>query len=184
MSKTRLPKKKKPILAAVLSFVFGPLGFFYIGWRYAVCALFIMAVFLTVLAVVDYPYPHWMQYLVVAVMAWKAYTVVEVRNALIEAKENGQVQFLDSFRCASLAMSDLLVGIGQFYAGAAGLYIAARLFLDGKVFGGLFMLVLGTGGLVWIAGTVFMFLAIAIDAASAALFGRSENIFTHKNSSL
>lgn len=71
MSKTR-----RPILAALLALVFGPLGFFYFGWRHGVAFLLtaLMAVGVFFLAVSIVPdIPAWVHLAVNAVLAWIAY---------------------------------------------------------------------------------------------------------------
>ena len=73
-----------------------------------------------------------------------------------------------------MAMSDLLVGIGMFYAGTIGLYGAARLVLEGRVLRGLLLLLLGTPLLVWIASLVFGLIAVGIDSIFAS---KMENLF-------
>jgi hypothetical protein len=166
-------KKKSPILAAVLSFFFGPLGYLYIGWRYAVLALFVFIAFVIVLSVTNFPIPTWMKYVILAVLAWKGFTIVSVRNALIDSQDE-HVSALNTFPVAAMAMSDLLVGFGIFYAGAIGLYATAILILKGSVLKGLLLLFLGTPFLVWIASVAFGFLAMGIDAIFAS---KMENIF-------
>jgi hypothetical protein len=41
--------KKSPLIAAVAPFLLGPLGYFYLGWRYGVLAPIALAVFTTLL---------------------------------------------------------------------------------------------------------------------------------------
>jgi hypothetical protein len=166
-------QKKSPVLAAVLSFVLGPLGYLYIGWRYAVMGLVVFAVFQFVLAITDLPFPHWVGYVVVAVYAWKAFTICSVKNHLIETNDKDCI-LLDTFPAAAMAMSDLLVGVGMFYGGAMGLYVTTRLLLAGNVFHGLSALLLGTPALVWVGSLVFGFVALGIDAVFT---GGAENLF-------
>lgn len=156
-----------------MSFVFGPLGYLYIGWRYAVLALVIFVIFVFVLTVTNFPIPVWMKNVILAVFAWKAFTIVSVRNALIDSQDE-HVPALNTFPVAAMATSDLLVGVGMFYAGAIGLYAAAMMILEGSVFRGLLVLLLGTPSLVWIASLVFSFIAMGIDAIFVS---RMENLF-------
>ena len=166
-------RRKNPFVAAVLSFVFGPLGWLYIGWRYAVLALAVVAVFVLVLTAINFPIPSWMKYVILLVFAWKAFTIVSVRNALIDA-EGQDVLALNTFPIAAMAMSDLLVGIGMFYAGAIGLYVAGRLVLEGSVLRGLLVVLIGTPVLVLVAGLVFLPIAMGIDFIFAP---KMKNIF-------
>jgi hypothetical protein len=171
-SKSCVMKKKSPTLAAVLSLVFGPLGYLYIGWRYAVMALAVFLIFVFVLMVTDFLIPE-MRFVTLGILAWKAFIICSVRNQLIETGDE-DIAILNSFPVAAMAMSDLLVGMGRGYAVAVGLYVTVRLLLDGSVLNGLFLLLLGTPALVWIASIVFGFIALGIDA----LFAKGgENLF-------
>lgn len=165
--------RKNPFVAAILSFVFGPLGYLYIGWRYAVLAAAVLAIFVFILEAINFPIPAWMKYVILVVFAWKASTIVSVRNELIDA-ENEDVHALNTFPFAAMAMSDLLVGVGTFYAGAIGLYAAARLLLEGGLLRGLLVLLVGTPLLVWIASLVFGLIAMGIDAIFVS---KMKNIF-------
>jgi len=156
-------RPKRPLLAALLSFLFGPFGYLYIGWRYAVMAAVMWFVFVGVLVAADVPMPPALKLVVFAVFAWKAFTICQVRNHLIENGDD-HVRFLDTFWCATLAMTDLLVGIAMFYAAALGLLTTVHLMLGGRVGGGLFMLLLGTPALVRIASMVFGLIATGMDA--------------------
>jgi hypothetical protein len=73
-------RSKSPALAAVLSLFFGPLGYLYVGWRYGVMAVGAFVLFVLVLSVAHFPLPRWMKYVILPVLAWKAFTVCSVRN--------------------------------------------------------------------------------------------------------
>jgi hypothetical protein len=75
-------------------------------------AVAMFLVFVLVLSVADRSLPRWMRYVILPVLAWKAF-ICSVRNALIEA-----AKALNSFPIAAMAMSDLLVRVGMVYAGA------------------------------------------------------------------
>jgi hypothetical protein len=166
-------RRKSPALAAALSFVLGPVGYLYIGWRYAIMALAVFLTFVFVLTAIHFPVPPWMGLVIMAVFAWKAFTICSVWNHLIETDDE-EALVLNSFPVAAMVLSDLLVGVAMFYAGALGLYVAATLFLAGSVLRGLLVLLIGTPCLVWIARMVFGFIALGIDA----LFARgAENLF-------
>jgi hypothetical protein len=166
-------RTKNPVVAAILSFIFGPLGYLYLGWRYTIIAFVVFGIFVLVLTIIDFPIPGWMKFVTLAVLAWKAFTICSVRNRMIENEDNN-IAILNTFPIAAMAMSDLLVGMAMGYAGAIGIYAAAILFLEGSPFRGLFALLIGTPVLVWIATIVFGFVAMGLDA----LFVRSaENFF-------
>ncbi len=80
-------RKKSPILAAILGFLFGPLGYLYIGWRYAIVALCVFLLFIFVLTVTNFPIPALIKYVILAVFAWKGFTIVTVRNELIDSQD-------------------------------------------------------------------------------------------------
>ncbi|MBD3339727.1 MAG: hypothetical protein GF353_11500 [Candidatus Lokiarchaeota archaeon] len=154
--------KKKPIVAAILGFFFGPIGFLYIGWRHAVCTFAIWTIFILVLGIVNMPLPTWITWLINFVFAWKGYTICSVRNELI-TNQDPSVKALQSFPIAAMAASDLLVGIGQFYAGVLGFFGSLFLFSNREILKGLLVLFLGTPFMVWIAGFIFGIIAMGID---------------------
>lgn len=166
-----MPKKKNPMIGAILGF-FAPPGYLYLGWRYAVAALLIWVVFGVVLAFLGFTIPGWMKYLIGVVFAWKAYKIVEVRNILIEEKSE-DVRLLNSFQFAYLAMTDLLIGIAMFYAGAVTLYIGVSRLLEGEIIKGLITLIIGTPGAVWLASLIFGFITMLMDSLSALIVGGS-----------
>ncbi|PIU61852.1 MAG: hypothetical protein COS84_10825 [Armatimonadetes bacterium CG07_land_8_20_14_0_80_40_9] len=178
-------KKKNPIIAAVLSFVFGPFGYLYIGWKYFIMAFVMFAVFIAVLiltnldpAVLLPDTRRWLKFPLLMVLAWKAYTICSVRNALIDAKDEN-VNALNSFPIVAMAMSDLLVGIGMVYAAAIGIYVSVKMFLIGNLVKGFLYLIIGTPVLVWIASLAFGLIAMGIDA----LFAKgAENVFRKRYS--
>jgi len=159
-------RKKSPAIAAVLGLFFGPLGYLYVGWRYGVMAVAVFLVFVLVLSVADLPLPRWIKYVILPVLAWKAFTICSVRNALIDAGDD-DARALDTFPVAAMAMSDLLVGVGMVTAGALGLYVSAVMLFEGRVVKGLLTLLVGTPVLVWLAMMVFGFIAVGIDAVFA-----------------
>jgi len=165
--------KKNPIVAFILGVIFGPLGYLYIGWRYALLAFGVILVFTLVINVAGFPLPVWVPYVVLFVFGYKAHTICSARNELVERGEFDQVQNLNSFPFAVMAMSDLLVGIGLFYAAILGLWVSVLLILDGSVLAGLAMLFIGTPILVWISSLVFGLIALGVDS----LAGGDENIF-------
>lgn len=166
-------KKKSPILAGILGFVFGPLGYLYIGWRYAISATVVFLIFIFVVVVTGFPIPSWMKYIILAMLAYKGFTIVSVMNNLVDSHDE-HVSALNTFPFAVMAMSDLLVGIGMFYAGAIGIYAAVIQIIEGKIFMGLIVLLLGTPLFVWVASLVFGLIAMGIDAVFAS---KMENIF-------
>jgi hypothetical protein len=177
--RTRLPRKKSPVIAAILGFVLGPIGYLYIGWKYAVMSIVVYAIFMFVLMVADFDpvsmpaIRPWIRFPLMIVYAWKAYAICRVRNTLIDSKDELSISF-NSFPLAALAMTDLMIGLAMFYAGSIGLFVSVHLFLNAQVIKGVLMLLVGTPALVWISSIVFGFVAGLIDL----LFVRGiDNIF-------
>jgi hypothetical protein len=177
-----MPKKKSPTAGAILGFIFGPFGYIYIGWKYALMGVAVYTVFFLILMPLDLdpailrtlPGGRFMVHLPLAIVfAWKAYTICSLRNALIEA-EDERATMLNTFSVAGMAMTDLLVGIAIIYAGALGIYLSVITFLGGNLVKSLVYLAIGTPVLVWIASIVFGFIAAGIDI----LFAKgAENFF-------
>ncbi len=161
------------MLAAILGFVFGPFGYLCIGWRYAVMAFSVFATFVLVIGLPAFPIPSWIKYIILPVVSWKAWTIVSVRNTLLDT-DSETAEKLNTFPVAAMAMSDLLVGVGMFYAGALGLYAGVTLALEGAVVKGALMIVVGTPLAVWLASLVFGIIAFGIDTVFAPSM---ENLF-------
>jgi MFS family permease len=166
-------KKKNPILAAILGFILGPIGFIYIGWRYMIMGLLIFIIFAITMALVDFPIPSWMKYIILLVTAWKAWTIVTLWNTLIDCNEE-MIHNLHRFPFAAMAMSDLLVGIAMFYAGAITLYAGVISLYRGHIISGLLLIFIATPLFIWLANLIFSLIAMAIDAIFAH---EMENIF-------
>lgn len=167
-----MPKKKNPWIAAILSLILGPLGYLYIGWRYALLGIVILLLFVGVLMVVDFDpavmpgIRSWIKYPLLFVFAWKAHSICTVRNGLIDAQDE-KAKMIGAFPFAAMAMTDLLVGLAMFYAGALGLYASAVMLSEGRIVKGLLTLLVGTPALVWIATMMFGFIAVGVDAVFA-----------------
>ena len=89
-----------------------------------------MFLFTFVLVIGGFAVPDWFRYIVLLIFAWKAFTICQVRNSLIDA-EDEDAKALNTFTFAAFAMSDLLVGTGTVYAGIVGLYIGVTTLLSG-----------------------------------------------------
>jgi len=164
---------KNPVIAAVLALIFGPLGYLYINWRYAITSFVIFFIFTAVIVAVNLPIPDWIKLVILPVLAWKAYTICAVYNAMLET-EDENINSFRSFPIAVFAMTDLLIGIALAYAVSIGLYIGVHLLINGNILKGIAMVILGTPLLAWVANLVFGFIAVAIDAIFQT---KAENIF-------
>jgi hypothetical protein len=157
----------------MLSFVFGPFGYLYVGWRYAVMTLAVFVLYFLVLALAGFTLPEWMKYIILPVLAWKAFRICSIRNAMLESGDD-QAKVMNTFPIAAMAMADLLVGLGMVTAGALGLYVSGLMFMDGRIVRGLTTLIIGTPALVCITTLVFGLIA---DAINALFFIGAENVF-------
>ncbi len=68
-------KRKEPKVAGALALVLGPLGFLYLGWRYALAA---SVLFVGVILVVGFmlPVPSWLMWINLPVFAAIAYSIL------------------------------------------------------------------------------------------------------------
>ena len=124
--------------------------------------------------------PTWMKYVIMLVFISKAFTITTTRNQLIEhGNEDGKeyLKFLDSFTGATMAMTDMLVGMGMYYAIAICLYVSAGFLFGGQIFKGLLMLFIGTPIFFYITQLVFGAIAMGIDAIAAK---GAKNIYLNK----
>jgi hypothetical protein len=177
-----MPRRKSPVVAAALSFVFGPLGYFYLGWRYGLLAPITLVAFATLLDLggslllgVDLIWAtrSWIWFPVHCAFASKAYRVASVRNELIEAGD-ANVFALSSFSVAAMAMADLLAGLGMFVGIGLGLFLGLKLFMAGSILRGLLMLIVGTPVLAGIGTFLFGLVAMGIELV---FYRRVENVF-------
>lgn len=177
-----MPGRKSPAIAAAVSFVFGPLGYFYLGWRYGVLAPITLALFTTLLDLIGslllgvdliWATRSWIWGPVLCAFAYKAHRVAAVRNELIEAGDPN-VAALNSFPMAAMAMADLLTGLGMFVGIALGLVLSGKLFIGGRLLRAILMLVVGTPILAGIAAFFFGLVAMGIQAV---FHRKMENLF-------
>ena len=129
-------KKRNPMLAAVLILFLGPIGFVFVGWRYALLAFILLLFFASVLTVVGFPAPWWIKYFILPALAYKGYKIVSFRNNLISDGDQ-DVRYLNTFCGATIAMSDALVLIAVIYCLVVGIFASFKMLLAGVVFSGL-----------------------------------------------
>lgn len=161
-------KKKNPNIAAILSLIFGPFGYIYIGWKYFIVALFIFFIFSVVFILIGFDpsfLPQsarfWLKIPILLVLSWKAHTICFVRNNLID-KQGGDVKLLNTFEIVTGTMTDLLIGIGKVYAGVLGLYASIISFSEGNFFWGIIFLI-AIPLLVYVFGIIFTLITMGID---------------------
>ena len=159
--------KRKPVLAGIFGLVFGPLGYFYLGWRFAVIAMLLVLVFVGVLMVVDFDpagmpgVRDWIRYPMLLAFAWRAYKLCTVRNALIEAQD-AKAAKPASFPVVAMSMAEFLVELAVIYAIALGLFGSYLLFSRGSIVMGLLILLLGTPVMAWLGSLLFGFISMGL----------------------
>lgn len=177
------PKKKNPVLAAVLALLLGPVGYLYVGWRFAIVAFGILATFVVVLMVVgfnpaDFPaIRSWIRYPFLAALSWRAYRMTVLRNDLIEAQDPKAMSPL-TLPIATMFMAELLVELAIVYALSLGLFTTYLLFRQGSVLGGCLMLFLATPGCVYLASLLFSFVSMAFQFTIMSLSKTAQKLFS------
>lgn len=87
----------------------------------------------------DIDTPRWVDFVIFAVMAWKAFILCKTRNAFIDLGFTSKK--LNSFPLATIAMLDLLVGMMSFYLITVGLYHAIKMIANGTIFKGILIII-------------------------------------------
>ena len=162
-------RTKNPIAAAILSLIFGPLGYFYVGWRYGlagtVFVLLVTPIMALVLALTGFILPGVWSYAAVIPIAWKGFTICQAYNASRLSRDVNLAKpiTVDSFTAAAIAMSDLFVGIVQFYSVAIGLYASINALTGGDLATGFLLLLIATPVFVFFNGLIAGLLATGFD---------------------
>jgi len=155
------PKKKHPAVAVLLTLLFGPLGYFYIGWRYAVAALVVFAVFILVFSV-TLIVPPWLKYLNILVFAFMAIQICQIRNTMIEAEHPDAFAF-NTMPVAIFAMTTMLPILAAIDTAGIGIFIGIRRMVDGEIGKGMLILLVATPLLAVIHLGVLLLIATGID---------------------
>lgn len=176
-------KRRRPVAAGALGLVFGPLGYLYLGWRFAVIAMLLVLIFVGVLTVVDFDpagmpgVRDWIRYPMLLAFAWRAYRLCVIRNALIEAQDPKAARPA-SFPVVAMSMAELLVELAVVYAVALGLFGTYLLLSKGSIVKALLMLFLGTPVLAWLGSLLFGFLSMGIQMGIMALSRDAQKAFS------
>jgi len=170
---------RNPFVAAILSLFFGPLGYFYISWRYGlagtVFALLVVPIIALILALAGFLLPGLWGYAGLIAIAWKGFTICQAYNATRLSRNLNLAESIsvDSFTAAAIAMSDLFVGIVQFYSVAIGLYASMKAFTGGDLTTGFLLLLIATPVFVFFNGLIAGLLATGFDTAVLFLAKRT-----------
>ncbi len=135
--------KKDPKVASALAFVAGPLGFLYVGWRYAVAAT---VVFVSVIGVSLFllPIPSWLMVVNLPVFAFLAYRTSETINGFSAKSQYRSAVASNTLPVAVFAMTSSLPLLGAVNAGVFGITTALSQFTGGNPRGALIMALLIT----------------------------------------
>lgn len=156
-------KKRKPIIAAILTFIFGPFGYLYLGFWYMIMGIVIFSIYVLIIVLINISTPEWIRYIIMAVMAWKAFVLCQIRNVLIDEGYNN-IREINSFPLATITMCDLLVGMMVFYFGIVGLYYSIIMIVNGKILKGILFLVFGVPAMIYFLQLIFGFFSNFITA--------------------
>ena len=115
--------KKDPRVAGALALVAGPLGFLYVGWRYAVAAT---VVFVSVIGVSVFllPIPPWLMYVNLPVFAFLAYRTCETINGFTDQAQHRSAVASNTLPVAVFAMTSALPLLASVNAGVMGITTA------------------------------------------------------------
>ena len=136
-------KQKDPKVAGALAFVAGPLGFLYVGWRYAVAGT---VVFVGVIgaSVFLLPMPSWLVVVNLPVFAFLAYRTCETINGFSDQAQYRSAVASNTLPVAVFAMTSALPLLASVNAGVMGISTAFSQFSGGDIGSALFMALLVT----------------------------------------
>jgi hypothetical protein len=126
-----VPSRKNPAVAAGLALIAGPVGFLYIGWRYAIAATVVFVAFVAIFDVLLFV-PSWLKYINVAVLAYMAVEVCEIWSRVLDASHPNALA-LNTFPVAIFSMTSLLPILAAADTAVVGLYFAAEAFAHGEL---------------------------------------------------
>ncbi len=161
MQAQAFPKKKHPAIAAILALVLGPLGYFYIGWRYALTAAIVFVIFVVIFSFLLFV-PPWLKYVNLPVLAFMAVGICQIHNTIIDAEHPDAFAF-HTIPVAVFAMTTLLPVLAAVDTAAIGIFIAVQRMIDDETGKGLLILFLATPFLTLVHLFAFSLIASGID---------------------
>ncbi len=181
-----IPKKSR-VLAFILAFVFGPLGFFYVGWRYGVAAIAFFAVYIAMMAIplvgdwlaMEAPPAVWgiVHGIVVGIFAAM---VVEERNRSIDRGDPAAFQESKGMGLAVMATLSAYRAVQMTSFVLAGFIIAFRLVREGRVGMALLALFIAVpfasllaGFVYWVFSFILLFVFALFKATWDAVTGKT-----------
>ena len=155
------PKTKNPRVAGGLALVTGPLGFLYIGWRYALAATVVFLSIIMVFALL--PVPFWLKYVNLPLFAFMAHRICQKLNRLVDRELHRDALASNTLPVAVFAMTSMLPLLAGVHSAVMGVTTAVSPFMGGDVGRGLFMLLLVTPIFVGVNFVGFALIATLID---------------------
>ena len=156
------PRIKNPKMAGVFALVAGPLGFFYVGWRYALAAT---VVFAGVTLVVGFvlPVPSWLVFVNLPVFALIAYRICDKLNSLVDEGQHRGAAASKTLPVAVFAMTSSLPLLAGVHAAVLGITTAFSQYMGGDLGSSLFTLLLVTPIFVVVNFVMGVLIAAGID---------------------
>lgn len=154
--------KKSGLLAFILAFAFGPLGFFYLGWRYGLAAIGFFAVCVATFAI-----PWVGDWLAMAaqptfwgivhciVVGSFAAMVVEERNSAIDCGDAEAFEESKGMKLAVMTTLGAYKAVQMASFGLAGFIIAFKFVRDGRIGAALLALFIVVPAATLFAGFIF-----------------------------
>ena len=155
------PKTKNPRVAGGLALVTGPIGFLYIGWRYALAATVVFLSIIMVFALL--PVPFWLKYVNLPLFAFMAHRICQKLNRLVDRELHRDALASNTLPVAVFAMTSMLPLLAGVHSAVMGVTTAVSPFMGGDVGRGLFMLSLVTPIFVAVNFVGFALIATLID---------------------
>jgi hypothetical protein len=149
--------KKSQVLAFFLGLIFGPIGFFYVGWRYGVAAV---CFFLILIAIVKIPAMGMLIEFAASDWVWGTLhgLVIGVfaSIAIDDQNKNDAKGFEDTITMefALLCAAGAYKIVMEVAFGLAGIIIAVKMMSDGRIAVGLFLLFIGVPIIAMVAALV------------------------------
>ncbi len=155
-------KRKDPRVAGALALVGGPIGFLYLGWRYALAATVLFLALLMAFAFLLFA-PPWLKYVNLPAFAFMAYTICERLNDLLERGQHRAVLEAKSLPVAVFALTSMLPLLAAFDSAVFGVATALPQLMRGDIGGGLMLLLVVTPLLALASFVGFVLIASLID---------------------
>jgi hypothetical protein len=156
--------KKNPLVAGVLSLIFGPLGYIYLGFNFFVAGIAISLIIGIVLAILNFPYPGFFNYLQLIVWAYFGYKFAHISNLFADEQNLSEtdIKEVKSMSFAFYLMIHVMMSIVKFYAIVVAIFFIIVFFSKGEILLAFLTLFFGIGLAQWIIGSIFSIISVGI----------------------